>query len=163
MIDPADTDQRIGALNADDLATDDIGLTHEIGDEGGGRRFVEIAWRTRLGDLAILHHDDPVGNSQRLILIMRDIDGSKAKPLLQLADFGADPAAKAGIEVGKRFIQQQHLRLQHQSAGDRDTLLLAAGKFGRKTVPHAGKADELQPLFRLFPRLCLAQPEDCRP
>ena len=86
---------------------------------------------------------------------MRHVNRSETKSLLQFTDFCADPAAKAGIEVRKRFVQQQHLRLQHQSTGNRDTLLLPTGKFGRQAMPHAGKTDKLQPLFRLFPRFRL--------
>lgn len=33
------------------LAGDDICLAYEIGDEGGSRGLVEVAWRTGLGDL----------------------------------------------------------------------------------------------------------------
>lgn len=38
------------------------------------------------------------------------------------------------VQRGGRFIKQQHLRLHHQRAGNRDALLLTAGKVQRITI-----------------------------
>ena len=43
-------------------------------------------------------------------------------------DLGAHLDAQLGVEVGERLVEQQQPRLQHQRAGDRDALLLAAGE-----------------------------------
>ena len=54
--------------------------------------------------------------------------------LLQFADVLAHAPAQLGVEVRQRLVEEQHLRLQHERAGDRDALLLAAGEFGRRAL-----------------------------
>ncbi len=79
---------------------------------------------------------------------MGDVDGCELQALLKLADFRAYPAAKAGVEIGKRLVEKQDLRFENQRAGNRHALLLAPGQFCRKPAAHAGKADEFEPVFR---------------
>src|SRR3546814_16819359 len=63
-----------------------------------------------------------------LLLIVGDVDRREAELLLQLADVLAHTPAQLGVEIGERLVAQQNRRLQHQRAGDRDALLLAAGE-----------------------------------
>ena len=44
-----------------------------------------------------------------------------------------------GVERRERLVEEEHLRLGHEGAGDRDALLLAAGELAR---PAAGMLDE---------------------
>ena len=90
------------------------------------RGLVEIARRADLGDHRIVHDDDAVGDGQCLFLVVGDIDGGDAELLLQLAHLLADMAAKLGVEVGKRLVEQQHFGLEHHGTGHGDALLLAA-------------------------------------
>jgi hypothetical protein len=46
MLEPADADLGLGAIDTHHLARNDIRLAHEIGDEGGGRLLVKLARRT---------------------------------------------------------------------------------------------------------------------
>ena len=62
---------------------------------------------------------------------MGDINGGDTEFIMQAADFEAHFLPQIGIEVRERFIQQQHGGLHHNGAGQRHTLLLAAGKLGR--------------------------------
>ena len=117
-------------------------LADEVGDEGGGRGVVELARRPLLGDDGAVHHDDPVGDRQRLGLVVGDVDDGEAEGLLQLADLVADPAAQLGVEVRERLVEEQHLRLEHQRPGDGDALLLAAGELGGEARLEAGEPDE---------------------
>ena len=128
-----------------DLAVDDVGLADEVGDELRRGRIVELARRALLRDAALLHHHDAVRDGQRLLLIVGDVDGGEAEALLQLADLGAHAAAQAGVEVRQRLVEQQHLRLEHQRAGDGDALLLAARKLGRQAVAHPAETHEVEP------------------
>ena len=47
--------------------------------------------------------------------------------------------AQVGIEIGERLVEQQRLRLDDQRAGERDALLLAAGKLARIALGERGK------------------------
>ena len=76
----------------------------------------------------VVHDDDAVGDRQRLLLVVGDVDDGEAELLLDLADLLADMAAELGVEIGERLVEEQHLRLEHQRAGDGDALLLAAGE-----------------------------------
>ena len=52
------------------------------------------------------------------------------------------------VQRAERFVQQQHVRLQHQGAGDRRALLHAAGQFAGKGAGEPGQADQFQQLVR---------------
>ena len=70
----------------------------------------------------------------RLGLIMRHIDRGDAECVVQAADLDAHLLAQVGVQVGQRFVQQQHLGLDHDRARQRDTLLLPAGQLRRIAV-----------------------------
>ena len=59
---------------------------------------------------------------------MGDEYGSKADFLLQALELLAQTLADLRIERGERLVEQQQLGLQHQGAGKRHALLLAARK-----------------------------------
>ncbi len=124
-----------------DLDVDQVGIA-EIGDECAGRRLVEIARTARLGDAGIGHDDDVVGNRQRFALVGVDIGDRQIEPLLQLADIVTDAAAQLGVEIRKRLVEQQYLRLEHQRAGDRDALLLTARQLGVQPPIEALETDD---------------------
>ncbi len=132
------------ALHALDPAADVVGLTHEGRDEDRGGLGVEFGRRAGLRDLRVAHDDDPVGDGQRLGLVMRDVDHGEAESLLQRADLLPHAPAQAGVEVRQRLVERQHLRLQHQGAGDRDALLLAARHLRLQVGSEALQADRLQ-------------------
>ncbi len=65
---------------------------------------------------------------------MGNEDGGDARLLLQPADFRAHFEAEFRVEIGERFVEEQHVRAADQSTGERHTLLLAAGKLCRPTT-----------------------------
>jgi hypothetical protein len=73
-----------------------------------------------------------------------DEHGGDADPLLDLADVLADADAQLRVEVRERLVEQQHLRLEHERAGERDALLLAARDPRRVAVQVVRQADELE-------------------
>jgi hypothetical protein len=79
-----------------------------------------------LGDLAIEHHRDAVGHDQRLFLVMGDQDEGDADLALQLDQFHLHLFAHLLVERRERLVQQQHLGLQDQRAGQRHALALPA-------------------------------------
>ena len=50
---------------------------------------------------------------------------------VQLDQLGAHGGAQLGVEIGKRLVEQEGLRLAHQRAAQRDALALAAGELRR--------------------------------
>ena len=78
-----------------------------------------------------MHDDDLVGHGHRLDLVVRDVDGGRAEPLVQLLDLGAHGDAQLGVEVRQRLVEEEHLRIAHDRAAHRDALALAAGELAR--------------------------------
>ena len=64
-----------------------------------GRRVVELAGRAVLGDPGVVHDDDAVGDGERLLLVVRDIDDGQAELGLDVADLLADVAPELGVEI----------------------------------------------------------------
>ena len=105
----------------------------EVGDERAGGLLVDLARRADLLELALVHHHHAVGHRQRLFLVVRHHDGGDADLLLQAADLAAQPHALQRVQRGQRLVQQQQAGRRGERAGERDALLLAAGKLARDT------------------------------
>ena len=160
---PADLDDAGVVVDAAEQALDAIGLAHEAGDEHVAGRVVEVAGRALLGDHAAVHHDDPVGDRQRLLLVVGHVDHGDAEPPLQLADLLAHAAAQPRVQVGQRLVEQEHGRLEDEGAGDGHALLLAARQLAGQPVPEGVEADRGEAGARQSPRLPPAPPGDARP
>ena len=50
---------------------------------------------------------------------------------MQLFELDAHLDAELRVEIGKRFVEQEYLRVAHDGAAERDTLALPAGKLPR--------------------------------
>jgi len=73
-----------------------------------------------------------------------DVDRRDADALLQSADLLAHLDPELGVEVAERLVEQQDLRLEHHGAGQRHTLLLAAGKLMRLLAAVVDKPDQVE-------------------
>ncbi|MNE92823.1 hypothetical protein D3C80_1905940 [compost metagenome] len=58
---------------------------------------------------------------------------------MQLGDFETGCDAQRRIEVRKRFVEQEDLRIAHDGAADGDTLALAAGELLRQAFQIGGE------------------------
>src|SRR4030095_11542420 len=67
-----------------------------------------------------------------------------AEALLRPPDLAAHLDPQLGVEVGERLVEQQHVRLDHDRARDRDALQLAAGKLMRPALAIAVELHQLQ-------------------
>ncbi len=74
----------------------------------------------------------------------------------QLAHDLEDVADQFRVEGAGGFVEQHHIRVHGEGAGDGDTLLLAAGELGREGVFPVGKADLGQIPACHLDGLCLA-------
>ncbi len=113
----------------------------EVGDEPADRPFVELLGGRHLEHPAVAYHGDAVRERKRFFLIVRDVHGRDSQVLLQLADLGTHLYPDLRIEVRQRLVQEQDVRVQHEGAGERDALLLAAGELAGITELEARQVD----------------------
>ena len=59
---------------------------------------------------------------------MGDVDERDPERLLDALELDLQVHAQARVERAQRLVEQQHRRLEHERAGQRDALLLAAGE-----------------------------------
>ncbi len=90
--------------------------------------MIELVRRAHLFDQALVHHHHPVGKRHGFHLIMRHVDRSRAHLLVHLLDFRPHLHPQLGVEVRQGLVEQEHLRVAHDSAAHGDALALAAGK-----------------------------------
>ncbi len=79
-----------------------------------------------------------------VLLVVGDVDRGDAELALQLPQLDAHLDPQPGIEVRQRLVEQQHLRLDHDRARERDALLLAAGQLRRPAVGEGGEPDQVE-------------------
>ena len=103
----------------------------EAMDEGGTRPIIDVVGRADLLDSALAHHNDPVSQFQRLLLVMRDEDGRVSGPVVELAQPLAQFLSDFRIQCAEGFIQQQYARLDRHGACERHALALATGQLVR--------------------------------
>ena len=99
-------------------------------------RWNSVLRRVELLQQAVAQHGDPLPERHRLDLVVRDVDGRHAEPLVQLRELGAHRHAQLCVEVRERLVHQERLRLAHDRAPHRDALALAA----RRAPPACGRA-----------------------
>ena len=88
-------------------AVPQIADAHELRHEPVRRAVVYLPRCSHLSHSSLAHHADPVRHGQRLLLVVRDLNERRAKPLLQSHQFGGGLGAQAAIQRGQRLIQQQ--------------------------------------------------------
>ena len=85
-------------------------------------------------NLAAIHDRDPIAHAHRLDLIVCDEDGRDAGLLLQPANLRAHVEAQPRVQVGQRFVQQEHAWATDQGPRQRHALLLTTGKVRGQTL-----------------------------
>ena len=91
-------------------------------------RVVKLLRRADLLELAGIHHRDLVRHDERFRLVVRDVDEGRRELMLQQLQLDLHALAQLQVERAERLVEQQHVRLEHHAARDRDALLLAAGE-----------------------------------
>ncbi len=74
----------------------------------------------------MIEDGDAVREGQGLFLVVGHIDGGDGQILLELPDLGAHLLAYLGVQVGEGLVEEKHVRVEDQGAGQGHTLLLAA-------------------------------------
>ena len=113
---------------------------------GFAGRVVQLARSRDLLDAALVHHDHLVGDLHRLFLVVRDEDSRRVRLVVQPAQPDAQLRAHARVERAERLVEQQHLGLGREGAGERHALPLATGELCRVPVAEALQLHELEQL-----------------
>ncbi len=130
------------------ILVEDVVAADEPGDELGGRRVEHLAWRAGLLDPAVVHDDDQIGQGQRLVLRVGDVDEADAECPVQLLELEPHAHPQERIEGRERLVEQQDRRLHQQRPGECHALLLAARELVGKAIREVGHVDQGQDLAR---------------
>ncbi len=82
-----------------------VALPDKLGHERRGRAVVDVLRSGVLLDPTVVHHGDAVGHQHGFVLIVGDHQGGDAEVALQLAQFGAQMLADAGVQRRHRLIK----------------------------------------------------------
>ena len=90
---------------------------------------VDVGARGLVHDAAALDHEQAVGDVEREAQHLLGDDDGDARAASRIS-FSAlrDVLDDRGLDAFGRLVEQQHLRVGDQRAGDRELLLLAAGE-----------------------------------
>ena len=91
--------------------------------------------------MAVAHDHDPVGQGHGFHLVVGHVDDRRLDLGMQFLDLRAHLHAQLGIKVGKRFVEQEHIRIAHDGTAHGNTLALAAGKLGRPSFQKGLEAE----------------------
>ena len=128
-------------------ADDQVRRAEEPRDELGARPRVQLVRRPDLEQAPFVQHADPVGDLERLFLVVRDEDRGDPQLALDAVDGAPQIDADLRVERAERLVEQQDLGAVRERAGERDALLLAAGELAGHARPEPGEVDELEQLL----------------
>ncbi len=139
-------DNQLAVLATAHHARQEVGLADERRDKAVARPVVQVLRRADLRDQSLVHHRHAVRHGQRLFLIVRDIDERDTEISMQPSHFELKALAQLLVECAQRLIHQQQPRVEHDRAGQRDALLLTAGKLARISGLIARQTHQLEAL-----------------
>ena len=114
---------------------------------GGLRLEVDVGLGADLLDAAGVHDHDPVGDRERLRLVMGDVDRRLPGPPLELEDRVLERVAQVPVERGEGLVEEQHAGVGGEHARESHPLLLTAGQLRRHPGAVARQLDERQHLL----------------
>ena len=111
-----------------DRALEHVAHVEQARDRGVARTHHHVVRRSRLQRAAAVQDRDAVGQRRRLVEIVRDQHDRHRERAAQRGQLAIELVPRHAVDGGERFVEQQHLRVARERAGDRDALLLAAGQ-----------------------------------
>ena len=91
-----------------------------------------------------MEHGHPIGHCHRLRLIMSDIDHGNTDLAVNSFDLNLHLFPQVLVERAERLIQQQNVRIEDETARERNALLLTARKFPRIPVGEFAETHEVK-------------------
>ena len=116
-------------VSARNVTGQKIPFPDEFCDEPVARVPIDFRWCADLKQFAGVQNGDAVRDRERLLLIVRNIDGGQLKLPADAPDFLPHFQTQFRIQIGQRLIQEQARRPHDERSCESDSLLLAAGHF----------------------------------
>ena len=132
-----------GAARAN-AGRNDRALAHEGRGEAGAGPSVDPLGLARVLDPPVARDHAEIGQRHRLLLVVGDVDEGGADALLDGLQLVLHLAPELEVERAERLVEQQHRRLDHERAGERHALALAAGKLVRPAPRDVLEPDQRQ-------------------
>ena len=111
-----------------------------------GRVVVHVRRRAHLLEAAVVDDGQAVGHLHGLLLVVGDQHRRHGQRVVQVAQPQAQLRAHLGVEGAEGLVEQQHLGLDGQGAGQGHALALAARELGRVALAEVGQAHQLEQL-----------------
>src|SRR5688572_15395789 len=80
---------------------------------------------------------------------MRDYDEDVVLGMMQIQQQGCNRGCRSSVQIAGGFVTQHQTRAAYESAGDRDSLFLAAGQLGGTMIDAVAQADLLNERLRV--------------
>ncbi len=110
------------------------------------RLLVDLVGSPDLLDAPAIRHDDPVGDLQRLLLVVGDEHAGHTHLVVQPPQPSAQLQAHPRVECAEGFVQQQHTWLDRERTRERDALPLPARELMRIAFRKPVELNEIEQL-----------------
>ena len=127
------------------------GRAQEGEDELVGRVVVHVGGRAHLLEAAVVDDGQAVGHLHGLLLVVGHQHGGHVERVVQVAQPLAQLGAHLGVEGAEGLVEQQHLGLDGQGAGQGHALALAARELRGVALAQVREADQLEQLVHPRP------------
>jgi len=127
-----------------------LDITEELVNEGGGRMIVDVVRGADLLDPSLVHHHDAIGDFQRFVLIVGDEHAGHVQFVVQPPEPTAQVLAHACIERAERLVEQQYLGIDRQSPRQGNALPLTAGQLRRVTIGQPVQLHQIEQFVHLL-------------
>ena len=148
---------------AGDRRHEPVHRADELGDVGRTRIAVHLGRRADLLDAAVVQDGHAVGDGERLLLVVRDVERRDPELELDAADLLAELHPHLRVQGRQRLVEKQDPGLDRERSGKRDSLLHAAGQLMRIPLPRISEADQLEQIGHALAPLRLALSPDLQP
>ena len=133
-------------LESEDVTLGDV--PQEVLDVGIRGMEHEVHRRAHLHDRAIAHDGDPITELHRLAEVVGDEDHGLAELAMQSDDLVLHVAADERVERAERLVEEHHIRVYDEGAGQAHTLLHATRQLLGVGIGVARQPHELDDLLR---------------
>jgi len=133
----------VGCTEAGSLGKN-IHLSHKVHHEWTSRMVVNLSRAADLLDTTLIHHNNLVGNFHRLLLVVSHDHCGDVHLIVEVAEPGPELLAHLRVESTEGFIKKQHLGLNSQGSGERNTLTLPTRELGGITVTVALQLNQIK-------------------